>query len=165
MPVYTTSMPASRSARATTFAPRSCPSRPGLAIITLILCSSAMCGQTSPYGDYIARHKGGARLAIGVAEGFSPARQADLPMWARLGRSQLLRLPPLDQLQRDPVRGGPADARHPAARPDARLRLGDPRALRLQIAHGGVQVVHLNADRKEALAALLELLGEAPLLP
>src|SRR5690348_11561147 len=30
MPVYTTSMPASRSARATTFAPRSCPSSPGL---------------------------------------------------------------------------------------------------------------------------------------
>src|SRR3954463_16580862 len=31
-----TSMPASRSARATTFAPRSCPSRPGLAMTTRI---------------------------------------------------------------------------------------------------------------------------------
>ena len=30
-PVYTTSKPASRRARATTFAPRSCPSKPGLA--------------------------------------------------------------------------------------------------------------------------------------
>src|SRR6185312_2226893 len=33
-PVYTTSMPASRSARATTLAPRSCPSSPGLATTT-----------------------------------------------------------------------------------------------------------------------------------
>src|SRR4051794_6989896 len=33
-PVYTTSNPASRSARTSTFAPRSCPSRPGLAIKT-----------------------------------------------------------------------------------------------------------------------------------
>src|SRR6185295_8897058 len=32
-----TSMPASRRARAMTFAPRSCPSSPGLAITTLIL--------------------------------------------------------------------------------------------------------------------------------
>src|ERR1700675_4686869 len=32
-----TSMPASRSARAMIFAPRSCPSRPGLATTTLIL--------------------------------------------------------------------------------------------------------------------------------
>src|SRR5579862_3351164 len=32
-------MPASRSARAITFAPRSCPSRPGLAIKTLIFFS------------------------------------------------------------------------------------------------------------------------------
>src|SRR6186997_731945 len=32
-----TSMPASRSARAMIFAPRSCPSRPGFAITTLIL--------------------------------------------------------------------------------------------------------------------------------
>src|SRR5437899_1445508 len=35
-PVYMTSIPASRSARATTFAPRSCPSRPGFAISTRI---------------------------------------------------------------------------------------------------------------------------------
>src|SRR2546426_4721587 len=35
-PVYITSMPASRRARATTFAPRSCPSRPGFAISTRI---------------------------------------------------------------------------------------------------------------------------------
>src|SRR3972149_10784283 len=35
-------MPASRRARATTLAPRSWPSRPGLAMITLILRSSAM---------------------------------------------------------------------------------------------------------------------------
>ncbi len=39
-----TSMPASRSARAMIFAPRSCPSRPGFAITTLIflatLCAS-----------------------------------------------------------------------------------------------------------------------------
>ena len=32
-----TSMPASRSARAITFAPRSCPSRPGFAMTTRIL--------------------------------------------------------------------------------------------------------------------------------
>src|SRR5437773_551272 len=34
-----TSMPASRSARAITFAPRSCPSSPGLATSTRIFCS------------------------------------------------------------------------------------------------------------------------------
>src|SRR4030042_5826557 len=37
-----TSIPPSRRARATTLAPRSWPSRPGLATITLILRSSAM---------------------------------------------------------------------------------------------------------------------------
>src|SRR5687768_4293096 len=36
-----TSMPASRSARAMIFAPRSCPSRPGLAITTRILLATA----------------------------------------------------------------------------------------------------------------------------
>src|SRR5436305_1271850 len=36
-----TSMPASRSARAMIFAPRSCPSRPGLAITTRILRATA----------------------------------------------------------------------------------------------------------------------------
>src|SRR5436305_10956584 len=35
-----TSMPASRSARAMTLAPRSCPSRPGLATSTRIFCSA-----------------------------------------------------------------------------------------------------------------------------
>src|SRR5207253_3940500 len=34
-----TSMPASRSARAITLAPRSCPSRPGLAMTTRIFCT------------------------------------------------------------------------------------------------------------------------------
>src|SRR5487761_2678225 len=38
-----TSIPASRSARAIIFAPRSCPSRPGLATSTRILRSSAIC--------------------------------------------------------------------------------------------------------------------------
>src|SRR3954466_4067653 len=38
-PVYTTSIPASRRARATTLAPRSWPSRPGLATTTLIRSS------------------------------------------------------------------------------------------------------------------------------
>src|SRR3990172_2146125 len=79
MPVYTTSMPASRRARATTFAPRSWPSRPGLAIITLIFRSSLIRRQTSPYGDYIARHQGGARLVTGVAAGGFPP-----PGWGEL---------------------------------------------------------------------------------
>src|SRR5690348_11639339 len=37
-----TSMPASRSARAITFAPRSCPSSPGFATSTRIFCSLAI---------------------------------------------------------------------------------------------------------------------------
>src|SRR5262245_14012177 len=40
-------MPASRSARATTLAPRSCPSRPGLATTTLIGCVCVMDGLRS----------------------------------------------------------------------------------------------------------------------
>src|SRR5215471_4302005 len=40
-----TSTPASRSARATTFAPRSCPSRPGLAITTRMLLMGTSHGQ------------------------------------------------------------------------------------------------------------------------
>src|SRR3972149_10760460 len=124
MPVYTPSMPASRSARATTFAPRSWPSRPGLAIITLIFRSSLIRRQTSPHGDYIARHKGGARLAIGVAAGLQPC-----PTSGRPEGLQLLRLPPLDELDRNPLRGRLAGPRPPAARPDPPLRLRHPRAL------------------------------------
>src|SRR3990172_2606768 len=149
-------MPASRSARATPFAPRSWPSRPGLAIITLILCSSAMCGQTSPYGDYIASTE---RRDMGHVTGTVLP-----PCLVSPASCLVLVLPPLDQLDRDPVRGRAADAGHAAARPDAHLGRRDLRALVPQGAYGGVQVLHLYADREEPFAALLELLVEAPLL-
>src|SRR5579859_6582777 len=46
-----TSTPASRRARATTFAPRSCPSRPGLAITTRMVPMPASCwaGRPGPH--------------------------------------------------------------------------------------------------------------------
>src|SRR6266576_3631539 len=52
-----TSMPASRSARAMTLAPRSCPSRPGLATSTRIFCSA-----TPPF-NHKGVHRDGVRSA------------------------------------------------------------------------------------------------------
>src|SRR5512146_3030631 len=49
-----TSTPASRSALATTLAPRSCPSRPGLAMITRMLTTASLL--TGPAGDTAAGH-------------------------------------------------------------------------------------------------------------
>src|SRR5215831_2921907 len=43
-----TSTPASRSALATTLAPRSCPSRPGLAMITRMLTTDSLLTVTAP---------------------------------------------------------------------------------------------------------------------
>src|SRR5580704_4609383 len=52
-----TSMPASRRARAMTFAPRSCPSRPGFATSTRIFCSAGIF-----FGVY---QRGSTRNALG----------------------------------------------------------------------------------------------------
>src|SRR6266550_7626632 len=56
-----TSNPASRSARATTFAPRSCPSRPGLA--TMIRSFSA--GTSANISERVRPHPGRGRLRPG----------------------------------------------------------------------------------------------------
>src|SRR3990170_4667076 len=54
-----TSKPASRSARATTLAPRSCPSSPGLATMILIFASAM-----SPIPYPLSRHSDDRRLAV-----------------------------------------------------------------------------------------------------
>src|SRR2546430_85943 len=56
-PVYTTSMPASRRERATTLAPRSCPSRPTLAIMTRM-------GSAAGAGDACEEPLGGINRLI-----------------------------------------------------------------------------------------------------
>src|SRR5881409_2728520 len=58
-----TSMPASRSARAMIFAPRSCPSRPGLATTTRIFFSGLIGSPGSPPGDGPADSTRRVRLA------------------------------------------------------------------------------------------------------
>src|ERR671910_609538 len=87
-----TSMPASRSALAMIFAPRSCPSNPGLAITTRIRPP----GTWAEYRGALVRH----RLLAGVAEPRERARRVarcrrhrDLPLVPRPpGRSRALRL-------------------------------------------------------------------------
>src|SRR2546423_8401882 len=53
-----TSNPASRSARATTFAPRSCPSSPGFATITRYVSPATMQQDTQAAGDQRFEHPG-----------------------------------------------------------------------------------------------------------
>ena len=79
-----TSMPASRSARAMIFAPRSCPSRPGFAITTRIVP-----GTSADYRGASDRH----RLVAGVAEPgerafrlHAPGRREPRPTRLRAGR-------------------------------------------------------------------------------
>src|ERR1041385_239706 len=82
-----TSMPASRSARAMIFAPRSCPSRPGLAITTLIFratvgqyrnvkltvvgCSPAWPNPGGAQSGYLVEC-GGGRLLLDCGPGVLP---------------------------------------------------------------------------------------------
>src|SRR5919109_2791748 len=60
-----TSIPASRSARAMIFAPRSCPSRPGLATTTRILRAVGAVGAMGAAFYVRARGSGGAALGLG----------------------------------------------------------------------------------------------------
>src|SRR5687768_2009571 len=102
-PVYTTSMPASRSAAATTLAPRSCPSRPGLA-------TSTRMGR--------ARWRGrGAVLIIGLGSGAGPAG-------GQLPRSQQ----GIDELGHGARAGDAGDAARRGDADERRVEAGSPRA-------------------------------------
>src|SRR5215467_900777 len=70
-----TSTPASRSALATTLAPRSCPSRPGLAMTTRIVPMIASRGAARPDGHHPQRTHAtkAARDGRPVAERFAVA--------------------------------------------------------------------------------------------
>src|SRR5688572_25858402 len=75
-----TSMPALRSARAMTFAPRSCPSRPGFAITTRIFFAI----RAAVYGDEVDRRGVEPRVAeprrrtVGLPRGGARAALARL---------------------------------------------------------------------------------------
>src|SRR4051794_33054255 len=128
-----TSMPASRSARATTFAPRSCPSSPGFAISTRILSSLIARGV---YGRGRRDARSGTR-----DRGFAVA---DLDNSHPLSRK--LRLPALYELYRDAVGGVAVDAGDARVRPGAFFDIGDEHAFRAQVDDGGIEVVDGDRD-------------------
>src|SRR5208282_5288355 len=74
-----TSMPASRRARAITFAPRSWPSRPGFATSTRIFCSGGIVFAETKHGaNFLGYNREGQSVAPGSCPPFGPAGTAAL---------------------------------------------------------------------------------------
>ena len=136
-----TSMPASRSARAMIFAPRSCPSRPGFATTTLIFpatvgqyrnvkltvvgCSPAWPNPGGAHSGYLLEHDGG-RLLVDCGPGVLVAAARSGGLAARRRDRDHAHAPrPLRRPRRVAV--GPA----------ARARAGDARRPKLWLPPGG----------------------------
>src|ERR687897_3594966 len=83
-----TSMPASRRARAMIFAPRSCPSRPGLAITTRILLATAaqVYGGEAQNRGVLAGLAEPGRCAVGVSRR-RRGKAAAARLWTRRARA------------------------------------------------------------------------------
>src|SRR5687767_7332164 len=127
-PVYTTSNPASRSARATTLAPRSCPSRPGLATRMRIFRSSvdaaASVMQRSALVDEVERRLHRRRAARGgelppLDAAGDAAGEAGEVVLGTAGADAL-------DVAAGPDGEGDADARAPRVRVGARVERGLP---------------------------------------
>ena len=160
MPVYTASMPASRSARTIIFAPRSWPSSPGFATSTRITGPLLPLPPRTPLHPrqrtpLHSRHSGESRNPEGRGGTISLGGWV-LALIAGPSRASTssISVPPVDL--------GLQERNH-AGEPWARAPVDEPDSLGVEPVERALQAVHLEADVMEARAPPLDELRNAAL--